>query len=103
MEDKVYTFGDMEYETVEELLREVVDEVWRFGPVERTDFEYIADDDYWDGGEDRYQGRVFKELSTGKLYKVSGYYSSWDGTQWDDVEEVEAVEKKVIVYEAISK
>lgn len=97
----MYKWHETEYETVGDLIRDIVDEVWRPGPVEGTDFEYIADDDYWDGGEDRIRGCIFRENSTGKLYKISGYYSSWDGTEWDITEEVKAVEKIVVVYENV--
>lgn len=38
-----------------------------------------------------------------ELFKVVGYYSSWDGSSWDDAEiyKVEPVEVTVIEYQAV--
>lgn len=37
-----------------------------------------------------------------KLYRINGYYNSWNGTDWNShVEEVQAKEKVIIIYEKV--
>lgn len=60
---------------------------------------YIAEDH--GGGEGDGEER-FVVMSIGdQFFKVSGYYASWDGSNWDDATPVEVVpvEKTVIVFE----
>lgn len=47
---------------------------------------------------------VFKVVSTGKLYKLDGYYSSWEGTDWQDkAYEVEAKPVMTTEYVAVKE
>lgn len=51
-------------------------------------------------GEGDHTHVVFKV--SGKLFKLDGFYSSWEGTEWEDsVYAVKPKEVKVIQYEAI--
>lgn len=66
------------------------------------DFEFVHSDLYRDG-EDSYEDLVIRDTVTGKLYKLTTYYSSWDGTDWSDAEcfEVEEKQKTITVYEPV--
>lgn len=60
--------------------------------------KFVADHGGMDEGSDRW---VVFEVN-GQLYKKSGFYSSYEGTDWDsDLQEVKAVERPVTFYEAV--
>jgi hypothetical protein len=44
---------------------------------------------------------VIQTVATGQFFRINGYYSSYDGTDWYDSElhEVQPVTKTVVVYE----
>lgn len=52
-----------------------------------------------DGGMDEgsYRSVVFEVEGTGEFFEVSGYYSSWDGTEWDDPTPHRVTPKEVTV------
>ena len=55
-------------------------------------------------GSGDYDGYVWRWKIDDKFYEVEGYYSSWDGTNLDDIRdfhEVKPVEKTIIVYEKV--
>lgn len=47
-------------------------------------WQYVANTDEWDGGEERYNGYVFKNLETGVHIEIQNYYDSWD-FNWDPI------------------
>jgi hypothetical protein len=56
-------------------------------------FEFIQDQNDWDGSEDRTVGFVWKHKDTGKFILANNYYSSW--SSYDDIN-VYLVEPKQI-------
>lgn len=86
-----------DHEDLNDFLKTLANEVYKKGEV-NDGYKYIDDNDEWDGGEDRTKSMIFKELATGQLYEVYGYYDSWNGTEWEGVYKVEAVEKTITVY-----
>lgn len=64
--------------------------------------EYVDAKDGMEGGGEAIWV-VFK--LDGKLYRINGYYASYDGSNWDDgpIEEVVAEEKVITVYKTVKK
>ena len=64
------------------------------------DVEFV--DDFGGEGMGDHAHVVFKVVSTGKLYKIDGYYSSWEGTDWEsEAYEVKPVEVTNIEYQRV--
>lgn len=47
-----------------------------------TDWEFVAGTDYWDGGEERYNSVVVKNIKENYYIEITNTYDSWD-TYWD--------------------
>ena len=56
----------------------------------------------WSYGDGQEQGVVFQHES-GRYFKVTGYYSSWDSSTWDELHEVEPYEVVKIRYRKVNK
>lgn len=54
----------------------------------------------WNLGDGHEQGTVFQHES-GRFFKVTGWYSSWDTGEWETVEEVEPYEVTKIRYRKV--
>jgi len=53
-------------------------------------------------GDGDYAERVFKHDVSGVIIKITGFYSSYSGTDWDsEIKEVKPVEKTITVYEPV--
>lgn len=52
-------------------------------------------------GEGEHTHVVVQTVATGQYFRINGYYSSYDGTDWDDSDlyEVKKVERLVTFYE----
>lgn len=53
------------------------------------------------GGEGQGDTRYVVFQVGDKLYRVDGYYASWDGTTWDDPDPYEVTPKEVTVIEYV--
>lgn len=62
------------------------------------DFDAVASWNYGDGHE---QGVVFRHKQSGRYFMVKGYYSSWDASSWESVDEVEPYEVTKIRYRKV--
>lgn len=67
--------------------------------VDGTSLDVIKVDDF--GGEGQGEKLWVVVKIDGKFYRKSGYYSSYDGSEWDGpFREVSPVQKTITVYEA---
>lgn len=73
---------------------------WANAPVLPSGPAYLVEDF---GGEGQGEERWVVFSVGDQLFKVEGYYASWDGTTWDDPTPFEVKPKDVVVvrYEAI--
>lgn len=55
----------------------------------------------WNMGDGHEQGIVVKHEESGRFFKITGYYSSWDSSDWDELEEVEPYEVTKIRYRKV--
>jgi hypothetical protein len=108
--------GDTRY-TVQEFLDAAVK---AYSDTEYEDEGYVDWDDFaWgnptesdigpirtvenEGGEGQgdHAHLVFETVRSGQLFRIDGYYSSYEGTDWDyeSLREVKAVTREVVFYE----
>ena len=109
---------------LDELIRKIDDFIWQFirssiktdynesfmfELMEFIDFiynSYDKDIEYYDL-EKSYEEveYIFKDPATGKLYRLSGYWTPWDGFEPNNYnfEEVESYEKTIIKYRKVEK
>ncbi len=91
--DEYYSSSESVYRELKYLSRGSVLEVPELGLLE-------AVEDYGGEGQGEEFWVVFRVVSTGQLFRVDGYYSSYDGGSLDGSPyEVVPVEKTITVYE----
>lgn len=99
MEDRGYSAD--EYDSISQ---EIITESEYFGPFELDGYEIGVAADVGGGegdGEERYVVfKIFNGTET-RYFRYDGYYASWDGSTFDDLEprEVLAQEKVIVVFE----
>lgn len=63
-------------------------------------FEFIRE---WNGGDQRPMGRVVRHVQTNQFVLVEGTYSSWDGSDYDEISIAEPYEFTETRYRAVLK
>lgn len=66
-------------------------------------FGHFKSRDSWNLGDGHECGIVFEHVESGRLFRKTGWYSSWDSGEWDGpLTEVEAVEYTSFKYRDLS-
>ena len=68
-----------------------------------ANFGYFKPVGSWNLGDGHERGVVFEHQGTGRFFRKTGWYSSWDSGDWDgDMEEVEPVQVTITRYKSKS-
>lgn len=55
----------------------------------------------WNLGDGHEQGVVFEHEESGRFFRATGWYSSWDTGEWQEMDEVEPYQKVVTRYRKV--
>jgi hypothetical protein len=93
--------SDEKVEYFDEVWPEFYEEIWGSGSVTLASGDTKTLEDF--GGEGQGDQRWVVFAVGDKIYRVDGYYASWDGTTWEDPTpyEVKPVEVTVVKYKKV--
>jgi len=97
-EDGTNPFTGEVDEELQGQFKEAIKYNWRDEVTPVGTFAHVANWSYGDGHE---QGNVVKHVETGTYLRISGVYSSWDSSQWNELAEVRPYEKTVVRYQTV--